>query len=36
MIDEFLPNVSKSFKATHSFEEAYSDKDLIIIATPTN
>ena len=36
MIDEFLPNVSKSFKATHNLEEAYSDKDLIIIATPTN
>ena len=36
MIDEFLPNVSKNFKATQNFERAYSDKDLIIIATPTN
>ena len=36
IIDEFLPNVSKKFKATQNFEMAYSDKDLIIIATPTN
>ena len=35
-IDDYLKEVSASIKATTDKEEAYSDADFIIIATPTD
>lgn len=36
MIDDYLGNVSKNFLATKNFEKAYKDRELVVIATPTN